>query len=160
MVRTAVSGWQLSSVGLIRSGIAATVGIGVNTSGNTDTTNQRPNYNAGVSQYLGNGPNGYLNPAAFSIPAKGTYGNLGRNTFFGPGYAQEDVSLIKDTPLGEGRAKLQFRAEVFNVLNHTNFDEPVLTYGTTGFGTILNTFGRTLGSGVNRDIQLALKLMF
>lgn len=157
---TMVSGWQISSTGQIRSGIAATVGIGVNTSGNTNTTNQRPNYNAGVSQYAAN-PNStlFLNPAAFSIPVAGTYGNLGRNTFYGPGYAQEDVSLIKMTNLGE-RMKLQFRAEVFNVFNHTNFDEPVLTFGTSTFGTILNTFGRTLGSGVNRDIQLGLKLQF
>jgi hypothetical protein len=157
---TMLSGWQLSSVGLIRSGIAATVGIGVNTSGNGNITNQRPNYNYGVSQYLPNpGPNGFLNPAAFSIPAKGTYGDLGRNTFFGPGYAQEDLSLIKNTSIGE-RAKLQFRAEVFNFLNHTNFDEPQLTYNTSTFGVILNTFGRTLGSGVNRDIQLGLKMTF
>jgi outer membrane receptor protein involved in Fe transport len=160
LLGTMVSGWQLASVGLIRTGIAATVGIGVNTSGNTDTTNQRPNYNYGVSQYLPNpGPNGFLNPAAFSLPANGTYGDLGRNTFFGPGYAQEDLSLIKNTAIRENM-KLQFRAEVFNVFNHTNFDEPQLTYNTTTFGVILNTFGRTLGSGVNRDIQLGLKLYF
>ena len=158
---TVASGWQVSSVGLIRTGIAATVGIGVNTSGNTNTTNQRPNYNAGVDQYLPNkSVNGWLNPAAFSLPAAGTYGNLGRNTFYGPGYAQEDLSLIKNTSFGEGSKALQFRAEVFNVFNHPNFDEPVLTYNTRTFGTILNTFGRTLGSGVNRDIQLALKLTF
>ncbi len=160
LLGTMVCGWQLSSVGLIRTGIAATVGIGVNTSGNTDTTNQRPNYNYGVSQYLANpGPHGFLNPAAFSLPAAGTYGDLGRNTFYGPGYAQEDLSLIKNTAIRENM-KLQFRAEVFNVFNHTNFDEPQLTYNTSTFGVILNTFGRTLGSGVNRDIQLGLKLYF
>ena len=157
---TMISGWQLASVGLIRTGIAATVGIGVNTSGNTNVTNQRPNYIAGVSQYAANqSANGFLNPAAFAIPAAGTYGNLGRNTFYGPAYAQEDLSLIKDTTLGE-KMRLQFRAEVFNVFNYTNFDEPVLTFNTSQFGTILNTFGRTLGSCVNRDIQLGLKLMF
>jgi hypothetical protein len=155
-----VSGWQLASTGLIRTGIAATVGIGVNTSGNTNITNQRPNYNPGVSQYLPNaGVNGFLNPAAFSIPAQGTYGDLGRNTFFGPGYAQEDVSLTKNTRIRESM-NLQFRAEVFNVFNHPNFDEPQLTFNTSTFGVILNTFGRTLGSGVNRDIQLGLKLTF
>lgn len=160
LMGTMVSGWQLASTGLIRTGIAATVGIGVNTSGNTDTTNQRPNYNVGVSQYLPDpSVNGYLNPAAFSIPAAGTYGDLGRNTFFGPGYAQEDVSLIKNTAIRE-RMNLQFRAEVFNVFNHPNFDEPQLTFNTSSFGLILNTFGRTLGSGVNRDIQLGLKLTF
>jgi hypothetical protein len=160
LMGTLVSGWQLASTGLIRTGIAATVGIGVNTSGNTDTTNQRPNYNVGVSQYLPNaGVDGFLNPAAFSIPAQGTYGDLGRNTFFGPGYAQEDVSLTKNTAIRESM-NLQFRAEVFNVFNHPNFDEPQLTFNTSTFGVILNTFGRTLGSGVNRDIQLGLKLTF
>ena len=161
LLGTMVSGWQLSSVGLIRSGIAATVGLGINTSGNSDLTNQRPNYVAGASQYAANeSPNLFLNPAAFALPATGTYGDLGRNTFYGPGYAQEDVSLIKNTPLGEGHTNLQFRAEVFNVFNHPNFDEPQLTYNTPTFGVILNTFGRTLGSGVNRDIQLAFKLTF
>jgi hypothetical protein len=160
LLARAIGGWQLSSVGQIRSGIADTVYLGVNTFGNGNLTNQRPNAVVGVSQYLPNkNVNGWLNPAAYSLPAPGTFGNLGRNTFYGPGYAQEDLSLIKTTVFME-RYKLQFRAEVFNFLNHPNFDLPSSTFNTSTFGQVLNTFGRTFGGGVSRQIQLALKLNF
>ena len=153
-------GWQLSSVGQIRSGIAGSVLLGVNTFGNGTLTNQRPNAVAGVSQYASDKTvDHYLNPAAYSLPAAGTFGNLGRNTFYGPVYAQEDVSLIKNEVFKE-RYRAQFRAEVFNVLNHPNFDLPQATFGTSTFGQTLNTFGRTLGTGVSRQIQLALKFYF
>jgi hypothetical protein len=153
-------GWQISSVGQIRSGIADTVYLGVNTYGNGNLTNQRPNAVVGVSQYAANkNVNNWLNPAAYSLPAAGTFGNLGRNTFYGPGYAQEDLSLIKNTVLGE-LYRLQFRAEIFNFVNHPNFDLPQSTFNTSTFGQTLNTFGRTLGGGVSRQIQLALKLSF
>ena len=155
-----VGGWQLSSVGQVRSGIAETVLLGVNTFGNGNLTNQRPNAVAGVSQYAANpNVNQWLNPAAYSLPAPGTFGNLGRNTFYGPHYAQEDVSLIKNQVFKE-RYRAQFRAEVFNFLNHPNFDLPQATFGTSTFGQTLNTFGRTLGTGVSRQIQLALKFYF
>jgi len=156
-----ISGWQLSGVGTIRTGIATSVLIGVNTFGNGNLTNQRPNAVAGVSEYAGNKNNDHwLNPLAFSIPAAGTFGNLGRNTFYGPGYAQEDVNLSKKFIFGEGKSALQFRAEVFNVFNHPNFDVPSATFNTSTFGQVLNTFGRTFGGGVARQIQLALKFNF
>jgi hypothetical protein len=114
----------------------------------------------GVSQYAANkGPNGWLNPAAYSMPVAGTFGNLGRNTFYGPGYAQEDITLAKKFTIRE-KAAVQFRTEVFNVFNHPNFDVPSAVYGTSTFGQILNTFGRTLGTGVSRQIQMALRLDF
>jgi Carboxypeptidase regulatory-like domain len=160
LISRALGGWQISSVGQIRTGIASTVLIGVNTYGNGNLTNQRPNAVVGVNQYAANkNVNSWLNPAAFSLPAAGTFGNLGRNTFYGPGYAQEDLSLIKNTVIHE-RYILQFRAEVFNFVNHPNFDLPQATYNTSTFGQTLNTFGRTLGGGVSRQIQLALKLNF
>ena len=160
MITPLIGGWQISSVGQIRSGIADTVYIGVNTFGNGNLTNQRPNAVVGVSEYAADkNVNQWLNPAAFSLPAAGTFGNLGRNTFYGPGYAQEDLSLIKNTMIKE-RYGLQFRAEIFNIFNHPNFDLPSSTFNTSTFGQTLNTFGRTLGGGVSRQIQLALKLRF
>jgi hypothetical protein len=65
--------------------------------------------------------------------------------------------------------KLQFRAEIFNIFNHPNFDSPTLAgdganvwtpSGATSFGLIENTVGRTIGFGTARQIQLALKLTF
>lgn len=155
-----LSGWQIASLGIFHSGIANTVYLGTNTFGNGNFTNQRPNAVVGVSPYAANQSiDNWLNPAAFSMPASGTFGNLARNTIYGPGFAQVDFSLLKQTPVGEGR-KLEFRAELFNVLNHPNFAQPNTTYGTASFGKIFNTFGATLGFGTSRQIQLAMKFIF
>lgn len=155
-----VGGWKLAALGLIRSGVATTVFIGTNTFGNGNFVNQRPNAVAGVDPYAADQtPNQWFNPAAFSLPAQGTFGNLGRNTVFGPNFRQIDISLLKDTRLTED-VTLQFRAEAFNAFNRPNFDQPNTTFGTPNFGRIFNTFGRTLGLGTSRQIQFALKLLF
>jgi hypothetical protein len=155
-----VNGWKLSALGILRTGIANTVFIGTNPFGDGNFTNQRPNSVLGVDQYAANkGPDGWLNPAAFTIPAAGTFGNLGRNTFFGPSFKQIDLSMLKDFKINE-RVKLEYRAEFFNILNHPNFDQPNTTFGTSSFGKIFNTFGRTLGIGTSRQIQMALRLSF
>ncbi|MGH9914513.1 MAG: TonB-dependent receptor plug domain-containing protein, partial [Pyrinomonadaceae bacterium] len=113
-----VNGWKLSVLGILRTGIANTVFIGTNTSGDFNFTNQRPNAVVGVSQLaVSPGPDGWLNPAAFSLPESGTFGNLGRNTFFGPDFKQIDLSLLKDFKLSE-KVKLEYRAEFFNIFNH------------------------------------------
>jgi hypothetical protein len=166
-----VSGWKVSTLGILRTGVADTVYIGTNTFGNEDFTNQRPDCVAGVNPYASPRTiTNWLNPAAFSMPAAGTFGNCGRNTIFGPGFRNLDFSLLKDTKLGETRS-LEFRAEFFNIFNHPEFAQPNTTYGTTtapdgtvsviqGFGQIFNTLGSTLGFGTSRQIQFALKFRF
>ena len=155
-----VNGWKLATLGILRSGIANTVFIGTNTFGNGNFTNQRPNAVAGVTQYAANrDPSGWLNPAAFSLPAAGTFGNLGRNTFFGPDFKQIDVSVLKDFKIGE-KAKLEYRAEFFNIFNCPNFAQPNTTFNTPNFGKVFSTFGATLGIGTSRQIQMALRLSF
>jgi hypothetical protein len=81
---------------------------------------------------------------------------------------QIDFSAIKEIPVRE-RFKAQFRGEIFNILNHPNFDSPTLAgdaaniwtpSGAASFGLIENTVGRTIGFGTARQIQLALKLIF
>lgn len=154
------SGWQIASLGILHTGIADTVALGTNTYGNGDFISQRPNAVAGVDPYAQpQTVNRWLNPAAFSIPAAGTFGNLGRNTIFGPGLAQVDFSVLKDTPITES-VKLQFRAEIFNLANHPNIAQPNTTFGSPSFGQIFNTIGRTWGMGTSRQIQLALRLSF
>jgi carboxypeptidase family protein/TonB-dependent receptor-like protein len=153
-------GWKLAALGILRTGIANTVFIGTNTFGNGNFTNQRPNAVAGVSPYaINQSPDNWLNPAAFSMPPAGTFGNLGRNTIFGPSFKQIDFSLLKDMMIAE-RFKLEYRAEFFNIFNHPNFDQPNTTFNTPNFGKIFNTFGRTLGIGTSRQIQIALRLTF
>ena len=100
------------------------------------------------------GPSNWLNPAAFTTEAPGTYGNAGRNTIPTQGIIGVDTSLFKDFSLGE-RAKLQFRAEFFNLINHPNFQ--VWSLDTT-WG--LSSFGQYSAAQPARQIQLALKLIF
>jgi hypothetical protein len=158
--RTMASGWQVNTLGIVRSGIADLPLIGVNTYGNADTTNQRPNAVPGVSVVPANQSiNQFWNAAAFSIPASGTFGNAGRGTLYGPSAWDADFSLIKDSAINE-RTRLEFRAEFFNIFNHPTFSLPYNVVGTSSFGQILSTFGSTLGFGVSRQIQLALKLKF
>jgi len=154
------NGWKLSSLGILHTGIAETVYIGTNTYGNYDYTNQRADCIPGVSPYNSDKTiEHWFNPAAFAMPAQGTFGDCPRNSVYGPSFKQIDFSVLKDTKLGESRS-LEFRAEFFNVFNHPNFDQPDSTFGTGGFGQVFNTFGRTIGLGTPRQIQLAMKLNF
>ena len=103
------------------------------------------------------------NPAGFSLPAPGTFGNLQRDFLSGPGIVDFDYSVTKDTSIKE-RVRLQFRAEFFNLLNHANFALPnanVFVQAPNGGGTVNPTFGKiTLTSTSSRQIQFALKLLF
>jgi hypothetical protein len=100
-----------------------------------------------------------LNPASFQNNTPGTYGNIAKGSFLGPRYTDWDVSLARNFNFTE-RVYLQFRAEYFNVLNHTNFGDP----GTTNSGSIGRITGTTPQNGANpndpRIAQLSLKLAF
>jgi len=109
------------------------------------------------------GPNRYFDPCAYSVPAPGFLGNVGRNTVIGPSVLSMDLSLQKDIVLG-GEKRLQFRAEFFNVPNHPNFALPptgssVVFSGASGrpnptAGQIVRTIT------TSRQIQFALRLSF
>jgi hypothetical protein len=91
-------------------------------------------------------------------PAAG-FGNLGRNSVIGPGFHNTDLSLMKNTRLGD-RIRAQFRAEIFDILNHANFGQPGNVVGSPGFGHITNTRFPTGESGSSRQAQIAMKLTF
>ena len=110
-------------------------------------------------------PNRWFDPCAFTIPAAGFLGTAGRDILRGPGLANLDFSLVKDTTirsLGES-GKLEFRAEVFNILNHANFAAP----STSVFAAAANVEPALVTAGQitstlnpSRQIQFALKLIF
>lgn len=155
-----VGGWQLNGIVTLLSGFPFTPQIGSNRSGDGDTRNpDRPSVNPTFTgPVLLDNPNQWFNPKAFSLPTPGTYGNLGRGAFDGPGLADVDVSLFKNTTISE-RATLQFRAEFFNVLNHTNFGTPnaiVFSNGAISPSAGLITSTAT----TSRQIQFGLKLLF
>jgi hypothetical protein len=154
-------GWQLNEIATLLSGFPFTPVIGSNRSGDGDTRNpDRPSLNPSFSGpiVLGN-VNQWFNPNAFVLPGAGTYGNLGRGVFRGPGLADLDVSLFKNTVLSE-RTSLQFRAEFFNVLNHPNLGTPNATVFSSGAinasaGLITPPLATT-----PRQIQFGMKLTF
>jgi hypothetical protein len=102
--------------------------------------------------------------SAFSVPAQFTYGDAGRDTLTGPGEATWDFSLIRDFKLTESK-KLEFRAEMFNLLNQPNFSLPDGNISDTTFGVIGNTVqpiaGQASGGpGDPREIQFALRFLW
>jgi hypothetical protein len=140
---------------------------------------RRPDLIVGVNPYLNN-DRSLLNPVAFAIPAPGAFGNLPRNSLRGPNFRQVDFILNKRFRLTE-TANLEFRTEIFNIFNFTNFANPSATLnnalgtganqlqpgqpftqaaGGSTFGLLRQTVERTVGLGTNRQIQFALRLNF
>ncbi len=159
------SGWQLNWIASVQSGRPIPI-VTSNDNSNRFYFNQRPNVNPGVNPIRShwNPVTGYLNPDAFLQPADGTFGNLGRNSVFGPGYRNLDFSITKNTQIVE-RMKLQLRAEFFNVFNHPNFALPNGSVGSGPAGVISATpdvaqGNPGLGGGGPRVLQLAAKLVF
>jgi hypothetical protein len=114
-----------------------------------------------------NDPTTWLNPAAFALPAAGSFGNLGRGAIRSPKIVNVDFSVNKNWTFGE-RYGLQFRAEFFNVFNHPNFVgwDPALNFGNNitdaaNFGRPTNgNFGRLNATQQPREIQFGLKFSF
>jgi hypothetical protein len=98
------------------------------------------------------------NPSVF-FDQGAKFGNLGRNVVIGPGFYNVDVALIKNTRIRD-RMNLQIRADAFDLLNQTNFGQPVSTVGTSTFGLLTNTRFPTGDSGSSRQMQVAMKLVF
>ncbi|HEY1213533.1 MAG TPA: hypothetical protein VGE93_07850, partial [Bryobacteraceae bacterium] len=96
----------------------------INTPGGGASRNvRRPDVVAGVDPYLSGSRLGVINPAAFSIPEPGTFGNSGRNSLTGPMFTQLDLTLFKRFRITES-TNIEFRAEIYNLLNHANFANP------------------------------------
>ncbi|HKX28794.1 MAG TPA: TonB-dependent receptor [Blastocatellia bacterium] len=159
-------GWVINNISTIRSGSPFTVRMGFNRSGNLNTVsfsaNERPNLKPGYSSNPITGDvNRWFDVNAFELPAPNTRGTLGRNTLFGPGQVNLDLSFSKTFRLGEKR-QFQFRTEVFNFPNHTNFSIPSgLTVFTNDTGALAPTAGRiTSTTTTARQIQLAAKITF
>jgi hypothetical protein len=150
-----VGGWNLTSIVAWRSGFPFTVASGQDNA-RTGQGSQRADL-TGVSPYLSNDGHGaiaaqYLNRLAFSVNALGTYGQLGRNSFRGPGSFNTDVGLHKDFPVREGM-KFQFRFEAFNLFNNVNFSNPTATV-TSG------NFMKITSASDPRILQFALRFTF
>ncbi|RZU43432.1 carboxypeptidase-like regulatory domain-containing protein [Edaphobacter modestus] len=137
--KKALGGWTVSGITRIASGIPINVTQATNsaTSGNTVTSVlQRPNLVG--DRFAGARGKQYLNPAAFAIPAAGTYGNLQAYSTKGPLFNNWDASLQKSIPIWE-QVAMDFRAEMFNVPNHLSSFTVSNTMGTGNFGQVTGT---------------------
>ncbi len=138
----AFGGWQLSSIVSLTSGEPFSVYSGVDNS-RSGVGNDRADLVS--SPYLGNGRSKsakvaeYLDPAAFAVNALGTFGNTGRNAYYGPGFASTDDALQKDFHLVE-RLSLMFRFEAFNAFNRGNLENPTNTVGSPNLMVISTAF--------------------
>ena len=144
--------WQLNGIGSYFGATPIDVSNFRNTLGTAGAVGQRPNY-TGAPLYLDTGdPTRHLNPAAFSNPAPGQIGSLGKGAVRGKPITNIDFSMSKNWRIKE-RYGFQFRAEFFNVLNHTNF---------VGFDvdTRNASFGQLNVAQAPREIQLGFKFTF
>ena len=154
--------WQVSAIETLESGLPFTPQLSYNPSNDGDSRNPvRPSFNPNFSGpiVLG-GPGEYFNPNAFIQPLPGTYGNAGRNILQGPNLYETDLSLAKRFNLTE-RMNLQFRAECFNLLNHTNLNTPNPVVYTAATGGPSPTAGVVTSTATtSRQIQVGLKLLW
>jgi hypothetical protein len=158
-----VGGWELSGIHSTRTGRAINFSISRSSKDLPDgnSSNQRPDRVPGVPIYpekqtIGN----WFNIAAFAVPAKGTWGNAGRNLGRGPGVNQFDLALQKSINISE-KHRLAFRAEFFNAFNRPHLGTPGSNISSPGsFGRITSPMNRTIGTGTARQVQFMLRYIF
>jgi hypothetical protein len=158
----AASGWSVDSIVTLQSGFPITPQLSYNPSNNGDTRNPvRPFVNPDFhgKSIIGK-PNQWFNPAAFLPPPpnSGFYGNLSRDSLIGPGLATWDFAGEKNTTIHEGLT-LQFRGELFNLLNRANFNTPnLIVFTPSGLSGTAGAINST--STTSRQVQFALKLLW
>jgi hypothetical protein len=163
-------GWTLNSIVTLQSGFPFTPQLAYNPANNGDSRNPvRPFLNPAFTGPVVTGnPNQWFNPNAFIAPPSnsGFYGNVGRDSYRGPGLATWDLSALTDARVN-GKATLQFRVEVFNLLNRANFNTPsLITYilqapPNATLPEQSPTAGQvTSTSTTSRQVQLGLKLLW
>jgi Carboxypeptidase regulatory-like domain/TonB dependent receptor len=168
-IRAIAGGWNAFGVITLTSGSPFTVYSGIQQTGAGTGGGDRPDQigtpdlstnHSTRTDYFGLGTNNAsyffipINVAGGTGPNQGLFGTLGRNTLRGPAFHNIDISMMKETALYGESTKLQFRAEVFNILNIVNLGLPANILNGPGFGIINHT------AGASRQIQLSLKLLF
>jgi hypothetical protein len=166
-----IQDWEVGSVLTVQSGPPFTPVVTGNASGADEINNatvqadtDRPNVVSRSFYPSKQTPQQWVLSSAFSTPSSFTFGNAGRNILRGPGLGSCDFSVLRNFRKGES-AKLQFRAEIFNIFNRANFDIPQRTLNAASFGQIFNTVQPVAGlasggPGEPRELQLGLWLVW
>jgi hypothetical protein len=165
-LRAIFGDWELSAIGTAQTGLPVNITIDRSNSSVPGSYSisgeERPNLVPGVSLTPpgGSTPQEWINPAAFSVPAPGTFGNLGRNAFRAPGISQLDLGLSKYAHVTE-RMSIRLRADLFNVFNRAQYGAPNADLSQSNFGTITTTVSNyATGRGTPRELQLSAKIAF
>ena len=146
-------GLAASGFSSFQSGLPASVTVPGDPAGVAGGAAQRPNVLASaVLNRNERTETRYFNTAAFATPAAGTFGSAGRNIIRQPGTINFDLSVAKYFPIRD-KWRLQFRSEMFNVMNHLSFNRLEMQLGNRGFGSVTN-------SDPARVIQFALRVEF
>ncbi len=167
VARAILGGWQWSGIATARTGLPVNVILNRANAALPDqysvANSERPDLVPGVSLTPPGGqtPGNWINPAAFAVPAQGTFGNAGRNLVRAPGLWQVDAAIVKRVSMTE-RLALQIRVEAFNVFNRAQFGSPQANLSSPlSFGVITTPVNQgATGSGTPRQFQLALRLSF
>ncbi len=165
LLRSTVGGWALSGIVTIESGAPINLGVSGSTvasvipnDGTSTQQGDRPNLNGSIA--YPKTVNSWFNPAAFTAPAPGAYGNLGFDALRGPGRDDWNLALLKSFVLSAERgSRIEFRAETFNTWNHTQFKGDInnggisLDQGASNFGAVTAAYDP-------REFQLGLKIIY
>jgi hypothetical protein len=158
LVKYVVAGWQVSGVTTIQSGSPVNVTLSSDRANIGITGQQRPDL-VGPVPALNCQPNtttreliNCFDASAFALPAQFTFGNAPRNVLRGPKFVTTDLAMLKNVPIA-GAVQFQIRAEIFNVFNMVNYNNPNATFGSASFGRISSAQNM-------RQMQLGGKLMF
>jgi hypothetical protein len=171
---TLVNGWEASGIFFMQNGLPFTPTIAGDSLGLKGTApynvpNRIKNAAACGTGVNSRRANGYINLSCFTFPSPNTdgttvYGSAGRNSLLGPSLNELDFSAMKNTHLSPNsdRFSLQFRAEFYNILNHSNFSPPIANRTVfTAAGATVGTAGNITSTvTTNRQIQFGLKLLF
>ena len=155
-VRRVGDGWELSTIMQVGSGFPFTVETGTDnslTGVNEDRPNLVGNPHLSTSRPRGQQLQEYFNTAAFAPNPTGTFGNVGRNTLIGPGTADVDLGVFKNTRITENK-NFQLRFEFFNSFNRPPLGMPTATLSAGA------TFGQILSAGPGRIVQIGGKFTF
>jgi hypothetical protein len=149
--------WRVSTLYQIQSGFPFTISVYGDTANAGTVVGENPiraNYTGAAVFGAGTGTtDAWFNPGAFSTPAAYTFGNVGRNTVYGPGMQTMDLSLTRSIPIAD-RARIELRVEAFNSLNHSNWGTPNRFVNTPQFGSI------TEAATPGREFQLSGRVSF
>jgi hypothetical protein len=161
-----LSGWQINTIVSLRSGLPFSPSISTSNwsrDGNT-SGEDRPNVKPGVDpgSLITGDPNHWFDTSAFTLQAPGLLGNTPRDFLRGPGFANVDLSFVKNQTLA-GSSRLQLRLEIFNLFNRANFGTPTRTVfaGATAADPVLPTAGQiTRTTNSSRQLQFSAKVIF